>query len=162
MNGKRDGGFTLMETLVSIALLMICAAALGQVLYRVRGSVVQLREKIAGTYRTLRFERIVRETAEGIAIPYWEKEDAPAALAAAEAAVLAELEKTGDGENVVLEILRDKAGRLRGIRGIRRPAERPVERPVERGAERPGRGGGEAAYEARGLFASVPVTGGAE
>jgi prepilin-type N-terminal cleavage/methylation domain-containing protein len=150
MKKKNEEGFTLMETLVSIALLLICGTAVGQIVFTLSRSAVAAREKSTALYRMLRMERIIRETAEGITIPYWEKEEASikaadaalqSVLAQAEEVFQGAAEKTEDAA-LVLEELRDPAGHLRGIRGRWRSAERD--------------------HESGGLFASMPVTGGAE
>ena len=132
---KDESGFTLMETLCAIALLLICAGAAGGLAHSARRITGTIRERSVRQYRQLRIERIIREAAEEISVPYWAEETR--GLTAAREAVEKALLEAGYKAGVELEALKDSGGRIRGINSRCR---------ID-GQE----------YEAYGLFASVPL-----
>ena len=132
---KDESGFTLMETLCAIALLLICAAAAGGLAYNARRITGTISERSALQYRRLRIERLIRETAENVSVPYW-KEGVDGLSEAREAIEKALLE-AGYKTRVECDALKDRSGRIRGV----------ITRCSIDGRE----------YEGSGLFASVPL-----
>jgi len=132
---KDEAGFTLMETLCAIALILICTGAAAGLAYNTRRIAGTIREQSIQQYRRLRIEELIRETAENISVPYWERDEQgfPMACKAVEKTLL----EAGFNAGVEFEALRNDAGQLRGIRC----------RCFIDGKE----------YEGSGLFASVPL-----
>ena len=131
----KDSGFTLMETLCAIALLLVCAGSSAGLIFNTRRITGTVRERSVLQYRMLRIERLIREAAEGISVPYW-AEDAEG-LPAAKAAIEKTLSEAGYKGIVEIDALKDHWGRIRGV----------TYRCRINGQD----------YEGSGLFASVPI-----
>ena len=111
---KNEAGFTLMESLCVIALLLICSGVVGGTAYNTRRITGDIKERSAGQYRHIKIERLIREAAEGVLLPYWENDER--GLIEARKAIETALSEAGYRVGVDLETLRDEPGRLRGIR----------------------------------------------
>ena len=132
---KDESGFTLIETLCAVALILIIAGAAGSLIFSSRRITDSVKVRSQQQFRQLRIERLVRETIEGVSIPFWEREEQ--ALPLAREAVSLALSQAGFNYNFSTETLLDRTGRIRGIRCFF----------LIDGIE----------YEASGLFASVPL-----
>jgi prepilin-type N-terminal cleavage/methylation domain-containing protein len=132
---KDESGFTLMETLCAIALILACAGTAGGLAYSVRRISGSMQEHSSQQYLQLRIERLIREAVEGVSLPYWERDER--GLQAAKEAVEKALSEAAYRSGVEFETIQDGMGRTRGV----------LCRCRIDGRE----------YEALGLFASVPL-----
>jgi len=111
---KDQAGFTLMETLCAIALLLIFAAATGALMHNSRRITGIIGERSSRHYRQLHIERLIREAIEDVSIPYWSEDTL--GIAAAREAIEKTLLDAGYNVAVELEVLQDNSGRIRGAR----------------------------------------------
>lgn len=132
---KHEAGFTVMETLCAMTLLLICAGAAGGLVYRARQGTEIVKERAEDQFKRLVIERIVRETAENVSVPYWE--EGTRALPLAENAILSALRAAGYHGVLQSEALYDSHDRVRGV-NCRYDLDGTV-------------------YEGMGLFASIPL-----
>ena len=130
-----QAGFTLIETLCAIALLLIFATAAGTLAHSSRRITGIIGQRSSSHYRQLHIERLVREAIEDVSIPYWA--DDTLGITAAREAIEKTLSDAGYNVAVDLEMLQDNSGRIRGTRW----------RSVIAGQQK----------EAYGLFATVPL-----
>ena len=110
---KNEAGFTLMETLCAVALVLICASAAGGLIYSARRITGDVHNRASRQFRHLQMERIIRETVESVAIPYWEEDG----NGLREARHLIEKALSGAGYKIDLELVpvKDGFGRIRGV-----------------------------------------------
>jgi type II secretory pathway pseudopilin PulG len=136
MEGRegKEAGFTLMETLVVLALLMVCAGAVSGVVFTAARGVRALRGAAERQAAALRIERRIRETVEAVSVPYWERDERGFEESRRLLAAVA-----GGDALTALEPLRDRAGLVRGVRYRYRL--------------------GNAEYTGSALFGSIPVMG---
>ena len=132
---KNEAGFTLMETLCAIALLLICAGAAGGLAYNSRRVTGDVKERSHQYYRQLQIERLIREAVENVSIPYWEEDEK--GITIARDAIEKALSGAGYKSGFEMEPLKDSLGRVRGVSC----------RFLFDGHE----------YEGAGLFASIPL-----
>jgi len=111
---KDESGFTFMETLCAIALILACAGAAGGLAHSVRRITGSIQERSNHHYQQLKTERLVREAIEGVTIPYWEQDER--SLLPAKEAVQKVLQEAGYRVNIAFEPIQDSAGRIRGLR----------------------------------------------
>ncbi|MCL1812619.1 MAG: prepilin-type N-terminal cleavage/methylation domain-containing protein [Treponema sp.] len=109
-----ESGFTLMETLLAIALLLICTGVAGGLVYNSRRIIGNTRERSGQYYRQLHLEKLIRESVEGVSIPYWEGNEH--GIIAAREAIENALFIAGYKTGFELEPIKDSFGRIRGIR----------------------------------------------
>lgn len=124
-----------METLCAIALIIICAGTVGGLIYSVRRITEDAKERSELQFQQLRIERLIREAIETVLMPYWEQDER--GLSMARKTIESALSKSGYLIGIEYETLKDKAGRVRGVRCRYRI----------NGKE----------YDCCGLFASVPL-----
>ena len=126
-----------METLCAITLLLICAGAAGGLVFNTRRITGNVRERAIRQYRRLQIERLIREAAEEVSVPYWEEDEK--GIRTARETIEKALTEAGYRIGFELETIKDGAGRIRGVNC----------RCLVDGYE----------YEGAGLFASVPLQG---
>lgn len=134
---KDESGFTIMETLCAIALLVILAGISGTVIFNTRRITENIQTRADINFMQMRIETIIREVAEEIVLPYWEKDER--ALPLARVAITNELLKAGYEIDVEIEALHDNIGRVRGVH---------CRYHIE-----------DLSFESSGLFASIPLEG---
>jgi prepilin-type N-terminal cleavage/methylation domain-containing protein len=132
---KDEKGFTLIETLCVISLLLICAGVAGSLSHSVRRITANIQSRSVQQYRQLQIERIIREAVEGVTVPYWDRDER--GLSLAREAIENALSGAGYKVSIELEALTDNMSRIRGV----------ICRCRVDGRE----------YEGRGLFGSVPL-----
>ena len=106
-----NNGYTLMETLCVIALLLVYTGTLCGLIYVSGYTVSKIGETSKEQFRQLYTENLVRETIENFKIPYWENNHPDKT----EVAVIKALEIKKPGINILLTPLKDETGRLRGF-----------------------------------------------
>jgi prepilin-type N-terminal cleavage/methylation domain-containing protein len=132
---KDEAGFTMMETLCAMALVLVCAGAAAGLVYRARHSTERIKAHSADQFKRLVIERIIRESAEAVRVPYWE--EATRAGSIAQSAIETALRAAGYRGALHSEPIYDRSDRLRGVH-CRYDLEGRV-------------------YEGIGLFASIPL-----
>jgi len=132
---KDESGFTLMETLCAIAILLICAGIAGGFVYNSRRIADTVSERSVRQFRQLRIEKLIREAAEEVSVPYWAED--VRGVSAARQAIEKSLSDAGYKTGIELETIIDQYGRIRGVTG----------RCLIEDQE----------YEGRGLFSSVAL-----
>jgi hypothetical protein len=109
-----QAGFTLMETLWALGLLLICAGAAGGLVFTGVRSVTRVRAVMDDQYRLLRVDGVIRKAAETVCIPYWEPGET--GVYTVRAAIETALAGTADeGCLTALDSIRDREGRIRGV-----------------------------------------------
>jgi prepilin-type N-terminal cleavage/methylation domain-containing protein len=68
---KKEEGFTLVETLVSIALILIVSGALGSVTFAALRGMEHALKAGRAAYRLLRMDDQIRAAASQVVVPYW-------------------------------------------------------------------------------------------
>lgn len=68
---KNNDGFTLVETLVSITLILVVCGALGGGLYAALRSLEHAGKAGGAAYRLLRMDDTIRAAAAEVVLPYW-------------------------------------------------------------------------------------------
>jgi type II secretory pathway pseudopilin PulG len=71
VKAKKEAGFTLVETLVIIALILIVSGALGGVSFATLRSVEHALKAGNAAYRLIRMDDAIRAAASQVAVPYW-------------------------------------------------------------------------------------------
>ena len=130
-----ESGFTLMETLCALAVILACVGAAGSLAHGARRITGGIQERSSLYLNQLRIEKLIRETIEGITVSYWEQDER--GLQIARESVHNVLMETADYSIVDFKPIKDSLGRIRGV------------------SYRYHIGGRE--YEGLGLFASVPL-----
>lgn len=110
---KNEDGFTLMETLCAITLLLICAGAAGGLAYNTRRVTSDVKEHSRQHYRQIQIERLIREAIENISIPYWEEDEK--GITAAREAIEKALLGAGYKNGFEIKTLKDGTERIRGV-----------------------------------------------
>ena len=124
-----------METLCAITLILICAGTAAGLVFNTRRITGNVREHALRQYRRLQIERLIREAAEEVTVPYWDEDEK--GIHAARETIEKTLTEAGYRISFELETIYDDAGRIRGVNC----------RCLVEGYE----------YEGAGLFASVPL-----
>ena len=130
---KNESGFTFMETLCAIAIILACVGTAGGLAHSVRRITGSIKERSSLYFNQLRIERHIRESIEEISVPYWEQDERGLQIVRESVQKLLPEDNSGIEFNPIV----DSLGRIRGVRYRYRIDNRE--------------------YDGLGLFASVPL-----